>query len=49
MEQQTGESELLLTCRRTPEGVTILRCTADTAHVILPDRVLGEPVTALGP
>lgn len=49
MEQQTGESELLLTCRRTPEGVTVLRCAADTPHVVLPDRVLGEPVTALGP
>lgn len=49
MEQQTGESELLLTCRRTPEGIAILRCTADAAHVVLPDRVLDEPVTALGP
>ena len=49
MEQQTGESELLLTCRRTPEGVTVLRCAAGTPHVVLPDRVLGAPVTALGP
>ena len=49
MERQTGESELLLTCRRTPEGVTILRCAADTPHVVLPDLVLGQPVTALGP
>lgn len=49
MEQQTGESELLLTCRRTPEGITILRCAADAAHVVLPDLVLGQPVTALGP
>lgn len=49
MERQTGESELLLTCRRTAEGVAVLRCAADTAHVVLPDRVLGQPVTALGP
>ena len=49
MERQTGESELLLTCRRTQEGVTILRCAADTAHIVLPDLVLGQPVTALGP
>lgn len=49
MERQTGESELLLTCRRTAEGVTILRCAADTAHVVLPDRILDEMVTALGP
>lgn len=49
MERQTGESELLLTCRRTPEGVTVLRCAADAAHVVLPDQVLGQPVTALGP
>ena len=49
MERQTGESELLLTCRRTAEGVAVLRCAADTAHAVLPDRVLGQPVTALGP
>lgn len=49
MERQTGESELLLTCRKTQEGVTILRCAADTAHIVLPDLVLGQPVTALGP
>ena len=49
MERQAGESELLLTCRRTAEGVAGLRCAADTSHVVLPDRVLGEPVTALGP
>lgn len=49
MERQTGESELLLTCRRTQEGVTILRCAADTAHIVLPDLVLGQLVTALGP
>ena len=49
MERQAGESELLLTCRRTAEGVAVLRCAADTAHVVLPDRVLGQPVTALGP
>ena len=49
MERQTGESELLLTCRRTAEGVTVLRCAADTPHVVLPDLVLGQPVTALGP
>ena len=49
MEQQTGESELLLTCRRTTEGVTVLRCAADTPHVVLPDLVLGQSVTALGP
>ena len=49
MERQTGESDLLLTCRKTQEGVTILRCAADTAHIVLPDLVLGQPVTALGP
>ena len=49
MERQAGESELLLTCLRTPEGIVLLRCAADVPHVVLPDNVLGEPVTALGP
>lgn len=49
MERQAGESELLLTCLRTPEGIVLLRCAADIPHVVLPDNVLGEPVTALGP
>ena len=49
MEQQTGESELLLTCAAAPSGVVILRCAADTPHVVLPDRVLDTPVTSLGP
>ena len=41
--------ELFLTCRRAEDGIAILRCAADTPHVVLPDRVLGQPVTALGP
>lgn len=49
MERQAGESELLLTCLRTPEGIVLLRCAADAPHVVLPDDVLGEPVTTLGP
>lgn len=49
MERQAGENELFLTCRRAEDGIAILRCAADTPHVVLPDRVLGQPVTALGP
>ena len=49
MERQAGENELFLTCRRAEDGIAILRCAADTPPVVLPDRVLGQPVTALGP
>ena len=49
MDRQGGESEPPLPCLRTPEGIVLLRCPADVPHVVLPDNVLGEPVTALGP
>ena len=43
-----GENDLLLTCAKTPDGVSILRCETRDDAVRLPDEIGGAPVTALG-
>lgn len=49
MDCQAGENELLLTCRKLPDGVSILRCRTGDGQVRIPDRVGGSPVRELGP
>ncbi|MDO4271112.1 MAG: leucine-rich repeat protein [Eubacteriales bacterium] len=48
MQTIEGENELLLTCRKTQDGVSILRCETRDGDVRLPDEIGGAPVTALG-
>lgn len=43
-----GENELLLTCKSTQDGITILRCETQDDTVRLPAEIDGDPVTALG-
>ena len=48
METISGIGNWRLTVRRETEGVTILRAETCDARAILPERLAGLPVTALG-
>lgn len=48
METISGQSSLLLTCRREGQGVTVARVETADRHVVLPETVWGLPVTAVG-
>lgn len=47
MEVIRGESELLLTARKTEEGIVILRALSADRTAVLPETLWGLPVTAL--
>lgn len=48
METVSGVSNWKLVLRREPDGVTVLRAGTPDARAVLPDRLFGLPVTALG-
>ncbi|MDE6456510.1 MAG: leucine-rich repeat domain-containing protein [Dysosmobacter sp.] len=48
METVSGVSNWRLVLRREPDGVAILRAGTPDARAVLPDRLFGLPVTALG-
>ena len=47
MEVIRGESELLLTVRREPDGIVILQALSADQTAVLPESIWGLPVTAL--